>query len=72
VNGDGAEWPKVEQKEPRLFQSTSSYKACRVGGLDKAISLGSFSLGQQREGTRWPAGQRKPAAGEQPRDQAKK
>jgi hypothetical protein len=70
VNGDGAVWPKVEQEVSRLFQKTSSAKACRVGGLDKAISLGSFSLGQQREGTRAPAGVRKPAAGEQPGDQA--
>jgi hypothetical protein len=41
VNGDGAVWPKVEQEEPRLFQKTSSDRACRVGGLNKAISLGS-------------------------------
>ena len=70
VNGDGAEWPKVEQEVSRLFQNTSTAKACRVGGLHKAISLGYFSLGQQREVARWPAGQRKPAAGEQPGDPA--
>jgi hypothetical protein len=70
VNGDGAVWPKVEQEVPRLFQTASSDSACRVGGLDKTISLGYFSLGHQREGTRAPAGVRKPAAGEQPGDQA--
>jgi hypothetical protein len=48
VNGDGAVWPKVEQEEPRQFQNASSAKACRVGGLHKAISLGYFFLGQQR------------------------
>jgi hypothetical protein len=62
----GAEWPWVEQEEKRLFQITSSAKACRVGGFKKAISLGYFSLGQQREVTRAPAGARKPAAGEHP------
>ena len=43
VNGDGAVWPKVEQEEPRKFQKPSTDKACRVGGLHKAISLGYFS-----------------------------
>jgi hypothetical protein len=32
-------WPKVEQEEPRLFQKTSSAKACRVGGLDRPFLL---------------------------------
>jgi hypothetical protein len=71
VKGDGAVWPKVEQEVSRLFQNTSTAMACRVGGLDKAISLGYFSLGQQREVARAPAGVRKPAAGEQSGDQAK-
>jgi hypothetical protein len=70
VIGDGAVWPKVEQEVSRLFQDASSAKACRVGGLDKAISLGYFSLGQQREVARWPQASESPAAGEQPRDQA--
>jgi hypothetical protein len=39
VNGDGAVWPKVEQEELRLFQTTSSPKACRVGGLDRPFLL---------------------------------
>jgi hypothetical protein len=39
VNGDGAEWPKVEQEVSRLFQTTSSPKACRVGGLDRPFLL---------------------------------
>jgi hypothetical protein len=39
VNGDGAEWPKVEQEVSRLFQKTSSAKACRVGGLDRPFLL---------------------------------
>jgi hypothetical protein len=39
VNGDGAVWPKVEQEEPRLFQTTSSAKACRVGGLHRPFLL---------------------------------
>jgi hypothetical protein len=34
------------------------------GGMNPAISLGHLSLGQQRKVARWPAGQRKPAAGE--------
>jgi hypothetical protein len=66
----GAAWPWVEQEGPRLFQNTSSLKACRVGGFNKAISLGYFSLGQQREVTRAPAGARKPAAGEPSSDSA--
>jgi hypothetical protein len=39
VNGDGAVWPKVEQEVSRLFQTTSSAKACRVGGLDRPFLL---------------------------------
>jgi hypothetical protein len=39
VNGDGAVWPSVEQEEPRLFQNTSTDKACRVGGLDRPFLL---------------------------------
>jgi hypothetical protein len=39
VNGDGAMWPKVEQEEPRLFQTTSSAKVCRVGGLHRPFLL---------------------------------
>jgi hypothetical protein len=70
VSRYGAVWPSVEQEEPRLFPTASSPKACRVGGFQKAISLGYFSLGQQREVTRAPAGARKPAAGEHPGDSA--
>jgi hypothetical protein len=39
VNGDGAEWPKVEQEELRQFQNASSAKACRVGGLHRPFLL---------------------------------
>jgi hypothetical protein len=39
VIGDGAVWPKVEQEEPRLFQRTSSDRACRVGGLHRPFLL---------------------------------
>jgi hypothetical protein len=39
VNGDGAVWPEVEQEVSRLFQTTSSAKACRVGGLDRPFLL---------------------------------
>jgi hypothetical protein len=39
VIGDGAEWPKVEQEESRLFQNPSTAKACRVGGLHRPFLL---------------------------------
>jgi hypothetical protein len=39
VNGDGAEWPLVEQEEPRLFQNLSTDRACRVGGLHRPFLL---------------------------------
>jgi hypothetical protein len=39
VNGDGAVWPPVEQEVSRLFQTTSSAKACRVGGLHRPFLL---------------------------------
>jgi hypothetical protein len=47
---------------------TRTRRARHRGGL----SLGYFSLATQREVTRWPAGQRKPAAGEPDRDNAQK
>ena len=39
VIGDGAVWPSVEQEVSRLFQTTSSAKACRVGGLHRPFLL---------------------------------
>jgi hypothetical protein len=39
VKGDGAVWSKVGQEVSRLFQSTSTAKACRVGGLDRPFPL---------------------------------
>jgi hypothetical protein len=39
VNGDGAVWPTVEQEVSRLFQKTSSARACRVGGLHRPFLL---------------------------------
>ncbi len=53
-----AGWPLWGDVSAGVGPIPSTQRACRVGGLNQAISLGYFSLGQQREVARAPAGDR--------------
>jgi len=64
VSRYGAVWPPRRSCRRESLQHPRLNTVCNSGGLNQAISLGYFSLGQQREVTRAPGGDRKPAAGE--------